>query len=287
MSTETETPALPPPLVDEHVRAARWPMPEAVQVALEEAEALREVKSPADYEYAVGLAKDLTQARKAAETFYKPLKQRFDRLKALVLGAENEDVLALAGASQRCVKLANAWADRERERERAERERLEREAVERAEAERKAQVARLEAAAERVPDRAVAEAIRTEAQQLADAQLATPKVELQSAVPAVPGFVPSRVTYSARVDGDAALRQLVRAIAGPEIARDIRAALASGTTYADALDAVLASLEANPVPLDAVVPNVVRLNRAAVDQREALRWPGVTVLRNNAPVVRG
>lgn len=242
------------PLVDERVVARAWDMPEAVAVALDEAQGLKAVTSAADYEYAVDVAKRLAAGRKAAEAFYKPVKQLFDRLKARVLGAEDDDLQTLEREGKRVLKLATAWQQAQAERERAEREAHERQERELAKRQRQEEVERLRRAAERVPDANVALAIETEAAQLAAAPIAEPKSTFQSAIPAVRGFTPARVTYSARCDD---LMALARAVV------------------------------AGTVPLDALQANQARLNKAAVDSKEALAWPGVTVLKSGSPVVRG
>lgn len=241
-------------LVDEHVRVAKWATPEEIEAALDEAASLKAVVSAADYEYAIDVAKRLASGKKAVEAFYKPLKQRMDRLKSYILGAEDEDADRLEVERNRVAKLAAEWHAAETAREAKAKAEAERVAREKAEADRKAQVERLQRAAESVPDTAVANAIRTEANALAEEKIATPKPDFVSAIPAVKGFVPSRVTYTARCDD---LLALVKAVAEGK------------------------------VPLDAIQANQTRLNAAAVDQREALDWPGVVVLKSGAPVVRG
>jgi hypothetical protein len=243
----------PAALVDERVVALKWQLPEEAQVALDEAEGLKAVDGAADYEYAVDVARRLQVAVKAAEGYYKPLKQFFDRLKRRVLDAEFADLDRLERECKRVTRLAADWHAAEVERERAAKEAQDRADRAKAEAERQAVVERLKRAAEQVPDDAVKAAIQTEAKQLADGPIATPKSTFQSSIPAAKGFTPSRVTYSARCDD---LMALARAVVEGK------------------------------VPLDAIEPNQARLNRAAVDSKEALAWPGVTVLKSGAPVVR-
>lgn len=254
MSTETPAPAGPKALVDEQVTLAAWAPTEAATVALEEARDLKRVVDAADYEYAIDVAKRLTEAKKEAERWYTPLKQRLDRLKRAVLDAEDGHVDALKAEALRVTKLAAEWHAKKTREEAAAREAQERADRARAEEERRQQVARLERAAAAVPDAGVAAAIKTEAAQLAAAPVAQPKSSFASAIPQVRGFVPSRVTYSARCDD---LMALARAVVEGK------------------------------VPLDAIQANQTRLNQAAVDSKEALAWPGVTVLKSGAPVVRG
>lgn len=286
MSTIHEAEELKSPLVAEHVKAERWAMPEAAEVALDEARSLKAVETAADCEYAVDLAQKLLGYRKAAVEHYKPIKQMFDRLKGFVLRAEDADTLPLEIEGKRVATLAAKWVEAERERERIARQAAEREAREKAEREQRELAERLKRAAEKAPDEGVKQAILTEAAQTAAAPIAQPKVQVASNIPSMRGFVPSRTTYSARVETPADFELLVQAAAGPLIAKQIREALAAGTEWPERLEAVLTALESSKVPMDALQPNDKRLNQAATDSKEALRWPGVTVLRNNSPVVR-
>lgn len=239
-------------IADDVVKVFPWtPADDGV---LEEAQSLTAVADAADYEYAAGLVVRLRFCARAAESYYKPFKQAIDAIKRKVLDREYKDASAYDHAASRLDQMARAWMTAKAAKERAEREAAE--AAQRAEDERLRQetVARLKRAAEQVPDSALQTAINLEAQQLAAAPLATTKVTHKSAIPAVRGYVPTVVTYSAVCDD---LMLLVKAVA-------------EGT-----------------VPLDALEVNQARINKAAVDSKEALRWPGVRVVKTEGSRTRG
>ena len=253
MSTETAAPA----------ETARWiiekadgfdvlAFPEAAPDLLEEAKSLTAVVDKHDFEYAVDLAKRLKGVSASIVAYYKPFKQRLDALKRKVLDAEDA-ALDYDAEATKVARLAADWQRAEVERERQAKEAAEQAAREEAEAKQREQAERLKAVAAQIPDAAVRAAVEREAEQVATAPVATPKGAYQSSIPGVRGFTPSRVTYSARVDD---FRQLVAAVAAPT------------------------------VPLDALLPAQSFLNEQARAQKDALAYPGVTVLKNDQPVIR-
>lgn len=266
------------------VRIPHYVPTSADEELLDEAAGLKAVSDAADYEYGVELVKKLAGATKRVEAFFTPWKQFLDRLKRPVLDSEHEHAGNYDRERQRVNRLCKAWYDAEREKERQARQKAEREAEEKARQERDERAARLKAEAERQADPAVAAAVAREAEQVAASTPIPTKVNVESAIPAVPGYTPSRVTYKAEGQDLAAT---VRAIAGPAIAAEARQALAAGHTAVDVLGSLLASLEAHRVPLDAVQYNQKRIDQAARDSGEALKWPGVKVVKGDGTAVRG
>jgi hypothetical protein len=246
----SERPELETLLVDEIIRVPAYDKHDADM--LSEAATVKAVTDAIDYEYAVDLAKRLKGVANGIEAYFKPFKQAIDRVKRVVLGAEDA-AEAYDKQAARIATLASNWHAAERRRETAEREAAERAAREAAEAEQREKAERLRRVAEHVPDEAVADAIRREAQQVAAAPVAQPKVATTSSIPSTRGFTPSRVTYSARVDSRL---ELAKAVA------------------------------AGKVPVDALLPNQAWLNEKARNAKADLGYPGVTVLKDSTPVVR-
>lgn len=219
---------------------------------LDEAKQFKAVIDKHDFEYAVDLAKRLKGVSAAIVSYYQPFKRRLDALKRKVLDAE-DTALDYDVEASKVARLAAEWQKAAAERERAAREAAERKAREEAEAEQRAKAERLKAVAAQIPDAAVRAAVEREAEQTASAPVATPKGAYTSSIPAARGFTASRVTYSVRVDD---LAELVRQVA------------------------------VGSVPLDALLPNQTWLNEQARAQKDALAYPGVTVLKNDQPVIR-
>lgn len=253
---------------------------------LDEAQSIKAVEDEADYEYAAGLVVRLRAAARAAESYYKPFKQAIDAIKRRVLDREASDSSTYDAEASRVDKMAREWFAAKAARERAAKDAAEQAAREEAERLRQEQVARMERAAAQVPDAAVQEAIKQEAAQIAAAPLATPRSTFQSAIPKVRGYVPTVVTYSAVCDD---LSALVVAAAGPIVAHRIREAIRQHPTLSVelVLNMVLTELESSKVPMDAIQANQPRLNKAATDSKEALRWPGVRVIRSEGSRTRG
>ena len=219
---------------------------------MEEAESLKAVIDKHDYEYAIDLAKRLKTVAIAITDYYQPFKRRLDALKRKVLDAEDSALTYSAAANLMAARAAK-WHAAERAKEAQAKAEAERVAREEAEAAQRAKAERLKEVAAKVPDPGVRAAIEREAEQTASAPVATPKGAFQSSLPGVRGFTPSRVTYGARVDD---LLELVKAVA------------------------------AGTVPLEAVLPNQPFLNELARMQKDTMAVPGVTVLKNDSPVIR-
>lgn len=249
---DTEAIPVTAPLVDDTVVVRAWtPADDGV---LEEAQSLTAVADAADYEYAAGLVVRLRSCARAAESYYKPFKQAIDAIKRKVLDREYKDASAYDHAASRLDQLARAWMTAKAAKEHAEREAAE--AAQRAEDDRLRQetVARMKRAAANVPDPALQTAINLEAQQLATAPLATTKVAHTSAIPAVRGYVPTVTTYSAEcVD----LLALVKAVAEGK------------------------------APLRYLQVAQAEINKDAVASKEALKVPGVRVVKTESSRTRG
>jgi hypothetical protein len=210
------------------------------------------VTSKDEFEQAAERVKGLKKLLKKVSDHYSTITRAIDVVKGIVLDMKRKDTQPIEHAITVVDGAAIAWKLKV-EREEAEiKRKAEAEAQRKAEAEKVAAAAALKQAAAATKDAEIKKALKAEAA----ATLAMPaipeRVNITSSIPKVSGYA-NRTTYSAEC---LSLAEVVKGICDGKI------------------------------PLNAVMFNQTVGNQAATQQKEALNWPGVRVVKKTGSATR-